>query len=239
MLPLRTLSIVFLLPLAGSCSPTHDPLIADANAATQSQPVIVELFQSQGCSSCPPANAALNAIAGRRDVIALSYAVTYWDRLGWKDIYGDPTYTQRQRDYAAALGNKSVYTPQVVLNGTRDIVGNGAGELDRAVAQSEAVSGTPKIVAEKASVSLGAGKGNGTLWLIEYDPATHVVAIGSGENSGRKLPHRNIVRKLSKLGTWNGQAARYILPAKSKGNYDRVLLVQRGHSGRILSASKL
>ena len=97
-------------------------------------PVVVELYQSQGCSSCPPANAALNAIAERSDVIALSFAVTYWDRLGWKDVFGDPAYTKRQYAYANALGNDGVYTPQVAPNGRRAIVGNRPGELERAVA---------------------------------------------------------------------------------------------------------
>ena len=108
-------------------------------------PIVIELFQSQGCSSCPPANAALNAIAGRRDVIALSYAVTYWDRLGWKDKFADPAFTQRQYDYKSALKADSVYTPQVVLNGTKAIVGNGDGELSRAVKVTKPVSAVPAI----------------------------------------------------------------------------------------------
>jgi hypothetical protein len=225
------------LPLLGTCSSAADELSAAPSPRTQ--PVVVELFQSQGCSSCPPAVSALNALAGRKDVIALSYAVTYWDRLGWKDIYGDPAFTQRQRDYAASLRNQTVYTPQVVLNGKRDIVGNGPGELNRAVAASESVSGGPSIAFENGAVSLGKGEGSATVWMVEYDPATHVVNIGAGENSGRKLPHRNIVRKLTKLGRWAGKAARYALPAKGQAKYKTVVLVQRGHVGAIIAAKQL
>lgn len=94
---------------------------ADAKAPTASanvtSPVVIELYQSQGCSSCPPANFAVNAAADQPGVIALSFAVTYWDRLGWKDIFGDKAYTERQYDYAHALGNPNVYTPQIVING--------------------------------------------------------------------------------------------------------------------------
>jgi hypothetical protein len=224
------------LPLLWTCSPVGDQRAAAAS--TNGQPVVVELFQSQGCSSCPPAVAALNALAGRKDVIALSFAVTYWDRLGWKDIFGDPAYTQRQHDYATSLHNNSVYTPQVVLNGASAMVGNGPGELDRAVAASQSVSGSPSINLESGAVSLGKGEGSATIWMIEYDPATHVVNIGAGENSGRKLPHRNIVRKLAKLGSWSGKPARYALPAKSNVKYKTVVLVQRGHVGRIIAAAQ-
>ena len=98
-------------------------------APTANNPVVVELYQSQGCSSCPPANAALNAIADRPGVIALSFAVTYWDRLGWKDIFADKAYTQRQYDYAQALDNANVYTPQIVINGKQELTGIRRGEL--------------------------------------------------------------------------------------------------------------
>jgi hypothetical protein len=224
------------LPLLWTCSPVGDQRAAAAS--NKGQPIVVELFQSQGCSSCPPAVTALNALAGRKDVIALSYAVTYWDRLGWKDIFGDPAFTQRQHDYATSLHNNSVYTPQIVLNGARDIVGNGPGELDRAVAASPSVPGSPEITLDSGMVSLGKGEGSATVWMVEYDPATHVVNIGAGENSGRKLPHRNIVRKLAKLGSWSGKASRYTLPSKRNAHYKAVILVQRGHVGRIIAAAQ-
>lgn len=207
--------------------------------ATKAGPVVVELYQSQGCSSCPPANAALNAIATRSDVIALSFAVTYWDRLGWKDIFADPAYTNRQYAYAKTLGEDGVYTPQVVLNGNRAIVGNGRGELDRAVATTKALSGGPLIELKAGAVAIGAGKGSGDVILVRYDPRTHQVAIRSGENSGRKLPHRNIVRQLVRLGAWNGTAVDYKLTASPDTHLKSVILVQAKNTGPILAAKKI
>jgi hypothetical protein len=207
--------------------------------AAKSGPVVVELFQSQGCSSCPPANAALNAIADRSDVIAVSYAVTYWDRLGWKDRFADPAFTQRQYDYRDAMGADRAYTPQVVLNGARAIVGNGKGELDRAVKASRPVSGGPTIALQKGAVQIGAGAGKASVWLIRYDPRTHNVAIGAGENSGRTLPHRNIVREFVKLGRWTGKAAQFSLPTAKSEGLRSVVLVQQGTAGPILSAKLL
>jgi hypothetical protein len=199
-------------------------------------PVVVELFQSQGCSSCPPANLALNAIADRRDVIALNFSVTYWDRLGWKDIFGDPKYTQRQYDYAAALGDSNVYTPQVILNGKRAIVGNRPGEIDRAVAATAGLSGGPVISGNANTANVGAGTGKAVVWLVRYDPRLQKVTIKSGENSGRNLAHKNIVRQLVKLGEWNGKAANYSLPASPSAGYKSVVMTQRPGGGAIYSA---
>ncbi len=119
--------LMTLIPLAlGGCQKSV-PVVEDAKAATSiiatksrataENPIVVELYQSQGCSSCPPANAAVNAVADQPGVIALSFAVTYWDRLGWKDVFADKAYTQRQYDYAHALGNANVATPQIIING--------------------------------------------------------------------------------------------------------------------------
>lgn len=210
------------------------------NAAVVSNgPVVVELYQSQGCSSCPPANAALNAIAERSDVIALSFAVTYWDRLGWKDIFGDPAYTKRQYAYANALGNDGVYTPQVVLNGRRAIVGNRPGELERAVAATRKLSGGPSIENKPGSVSIGVGRGTGDVLLVRYDPRNQQVAVRTGENGGLKLPHRNIVRQMVRLGQWDGSRVIFKLPANPDIAWKSVILVQAKQTGPILAARKL
>ena len=201
--------------------------------------IVLELYQSQGCSSCPPANAALNAIAGRSDIIALSFAVTYWDRLGWKDIFGDPAYTKRQYAYAGALGNNGVYTPQVILNGRRAIVGNRPGALERAIAATGKLSGGPLIEVKSGAVFIGAGKGNGDVLLIRYDPRNQQVAIRTGENGGRKLPHRNIVRQFVKLGQWDGNSVTYELPVNPNVVWQSAILVQSKQTGPILAARKL
>src|SRR5580693_943584 len=111
-------SVAVLVPLLPLLMPT-----GAARAADLAHPVVVELFQSQGCSSCPPANANVMAIADRPDVLALSFGVTYWDSLGWKDTFASPKFTARQWDYAHGLGHSNVFTPQVVINGRRDGVG--------------------------------------------------------------------------------------------------------------------
>lgn len=236
-------SLSLFLPLLAACgdsaqSQTVAKAAAKASLASADAPVLVELFQSQGCSSCPPANAALNQLADRKDVIALSFAVDYWDRLGWKDIFASPQFTQRQRDYAASLKGGSVYTPQVVINGTRELVGNGKGELANAVAASKGVSGGPSVAVSGMKASIGAAKGSGTVWLVRYDPRTQNVAIKAGENGGRTLPHRNIVRELTKLGDWKGGAANFDLPAAKDAKWKTVVIVQSGKAGAVLAVGR-
>lgn len=224
----------------------QNPVVTDAKAsagvamkASAENPVVVELYQSQGCSSCPPANAALNAIADRPDVIALSFAVTYWDRLGWKDIFADKAYTQRQYDYAGAFRNPNVYTPQIVINGARAITGIKQGELARAVADSSPPTRGPKVTSEGAKISIGSGEGSADIWLVRYDPRIINVGIRAGENNGRTLPHKNIVRSLTRLGTWHGKDISFILPKAGQAGWKSVILVQRESAGPIISAKKI
>jgi hypothetical protein len=231
------------IPLLLSGCQQSNPVSSEAKAAapkstspSTSNPIVVELYQSQGCSSCPPANLALNAEAGRSDVIALNFSVTYWDRLGWKDVFGDPAYTQRQYDYAGFFKGANVYTPQVVLNGSRAIVGNSSGEMRRAIAGIKPLTGGPVISSTAGQASVGGGTGKASVWLVRYDPRLQNVSIKSGENSGRILPHRNIVRQLTKLGDWNGKAVSYNLPASASAVYKSVILVQRPGGGTIYSA---
>jgi hypothetical protein len=207
-------------------------------AASADTPIVVELYQSQGCSSCPPANAAVNAVADQPGVIALSFAVTYWDRLGWKDIFGDKAFTQRQYDYAHALGNSNVYTPQIVINGKTAITGIKRGELAQSIAASRPISGGPAISIDGDVVTIDKGSGTANIWLVRYDPRTHNVPIRSGENSGRTLPHKNIVRSIARLGQWSGTAEAFNLPASADGHLMSVILVQRTGAGPIIAAKK-
>jgi hypothetical protein len=245
MYKIYALPVIYPLALLAACgqnSPVGNEAKAAAPAehitASAANPVVVELFQSQGCSSCPPANAALNAIAGRSDIIALNFSVTYWDRLGWKDIFGDPAYTQRQYDYAHFLGDNNVYTPQIVLNGKRAIVGTKPGELNRAISATAPLRGGPAIDSDGTRANIGAGKGSATIWLVRYDPRIQNVAIRSGENSGKTLPHKNIVRQIDNLGTWNGKAYSFTLSKPHNASWKSVILVQ-SNSGAILSAKAI
>lgn len=215
--------------------------LAGTAQAQPAQPVVVELYQSQGCSSCPPANANLNAIAGRPDVLALSFAVTYWDRLGWKDRFAQPAFTARQWDYARAAGRAQVATPQVVVNGDRTtIVGANRAQLEQRIAGARRAGG-PAITAVRGRVAIGRGAtpAPATVWLVRYDPRTRAVAIRAGENGGRTLPHRNIVRSLQRIGTWTGAPASFALPASPDPALRAAVLVQRGPGGLIAAAAKL
>ena len=205
-------------------------------------PVLVELYQSQGCSSCPPAEANLNAIAGRHDVVALSFGVTYWDYLGWKDIFATPQFTERQRDFARTNRSGYVATPQVWINGRTTITGSDPGTLDRAIraAASAKDNGGPAITITPGKTTIAAAPApatGGDVWLAWFDPRTVNVAIARGENGGRTLPHRNIVHQLIKLGHWTGQASSYPLPPPPPGLLAAVF-VQAGPGGPVLSAAR-
>ena len=211
-------------------------LTTPAFAADADHPVVVELFQSQGCSSCPPANARVLAIAGRPEVLALSWEVTYWDYLGWKDTFGNKAFTQRQYDYAQSLGHDGVFTPQVVINGRVDGVGSQQGELAGLITQGDRGDGGPAVHVTDASAQIGAGSGQADVVLVRYDPAVVQVPIHRGENAGETLPHRNVVHQVVKLGVWSGQAEQFTLPAAPRGGLKSAVLLQAAGTGPILAA---
>lgn len=243
---MRRIVIVFLLiaglaalaagvQLAGSHGPA-EPAMA-APAADGAGLVVVELFQSQGCSSCPPANANLIAIADRPDVLAVSFQVTYWDDLGWKDTFATPAYTQRQYDYAQGLGHSQVATPQMVVDGAFDLVGSSPASVEQALKRATPVA---RLRINSAGVALPAGESPpkaADVWLVRYDPRIQQIAIRRGENSGKTLPHRNTVRQLVRLGAWKGQAESFSLPASPDPAYRTAIMVQT-RGGPILMAGK-
>jgi hypothetical protein len=204
-------------------------------------PTVVELYQSQGCSSCPPAQDNINAIADRGDVVALSFSVTYWDYLGWKDSFGSPRYTARQWDYAHHNDRDQVGTPQVWVNGRTTILGSDKAELNAAIARAGAFQTPPlSIRGGRLAVAAGAApKGGADVWLVRYDPRTVQVAIRAGENGGRTLPHRDIVRDLVKIGRWTGAAQSFALPGGAPAPLKSVVLLQGGSGGPILDALRI
>ena len=212
-----------------------------AAAADYNNPTVVELFQSQGCSSCPPANANLNAIADRPDILALSFAVTYWDRLGWKDIFAHPAYTARQWEYSQAGGRSNLSTPQMIVNGRGVLVGSNKSQVEAFIKSHDRGASGPAIAAAPGRVSIGKGRAArpANVWLVRYDPRVNNVPIRAGENGGRTLPHKNIVRAIHLLGKWTGDAKSFQLPANPGGPYKSALLVQDGPGGAILSARRL
>jgi hypothetical protein len=201
-------------------------------------PVVVELFTSQGCSSCPPADAFLTDLARRRtDVLPLAFHVTYWNYLGWKDPYSFDAATVRQRDYARRLGEDGVYTPQMVVDGTTGFVGSDRAQGASIIAAAERKAVPVRVArdGETLLISVGAGSGEAEVVLVGFDPS-HETPVGRGENSGRTLLESNIVRSLTPIGAWSGPAVelRYTQPAGT----DFAVLIQRA-DGRIIGAGRL
>jgi len=206
-------------------------------AAVERPLTVVELFQSQGCSDCPPANANVMALSSRPDLLTLSFGVTYWDYLGWKDTFASPQYTARQWDYAHALHHSEVYTPQVVVNGRADIVGRDRAALEALIAR-QANPSAPAVQIAQNTVTVGAGQsGAHQVWLVRFDPNIENVPIARGENGGLTLPHKNVVKQLVKLGDWDGRPASYAVPAAQPG-LRQAVLVQSGPGGAIVAAAR-
>ena len=212
-----------------------------AAAHAQLRPTVVELFTSEGCSSCPPAEAYIGELGRRPDVLALAFHVDYWDDLGWRDRFGLPESVRRQNVYAKALGLSSVYTPQVVLDGRHDFVGSDRASINRALSGNR--TGAPVSVTVQDGevlINLGVQQGvaSSDVTLIAYQRSA-VTAIGRGENSGRTLTEFNIVRSIKTLGRWDGQVQQYHAPMKTIPNdcTDVAVLVQPVGQGSIIGAA--
>jgi hypothetical protein len=223
---------------------------ASSNPATPT--TVVELFTSQGCSSCPTADALLQSYADRPDVIALTLPVDYWDYLGWKDTLASPKFSARQRAYAKARGDGRVYTPQVVVNGLKHTVGSSAREIDRAIAVTN-----PKIEPIRVGVTVRSANDHlvigleaardaskvteATIWLALISRKVEV-QIKRGENHGRTVVYHNVVREWMPVGMWNGTAATIKLAhhAVKQSDVDGcAVIVQHGDAGPIVGAAML
>lgn len=222
--------------------------LLSAQARAESAPVVVELFTSEGCSSCPPADAFLGELAQRPDVLALAFHIDYWDSIGWKDPFASPAATQRQRNYAEALALNSVYTPQMVIDGATDAVGSDRGSVARAIAAAQQRGKIPLTIAADATgvwhVAIPEGDAAHlapvTVWLVRYD-RRQATPVTRGENAGSTLIEYNIVRDFHPIGSWSG--ARLDLPldldAAHSGNQGAAVLLQAGVSGPIIGAAAL
>ena len=214
-----------------------------AVAADAATPVLVELFTSQGCSSCPPADALLGELAQRPDVIALAFHIDYWDYIGWKDPFASPDFTKRQRGYAGALGLRSVYTPQMVIDGRADAVGSHRNRVEELIRQASFV---PKLTLTLEPAAAGKAKLNlpearlerpATIWLAIYDREERT-AVKRGENAGRELSEYNIVRALQKVGSWDGgaQSLELDLSEAIADGMGGAILIQSADQGPIIGA---
>jgi hypothetical protein len=206
-------------------------------------PVVVELFTSQGCSSCPPADSLLGELAERDDVLPLSFHVTYWDRLGWPDTFGLDDSTRRQEVYADWLDLDQVYTPQMVIGGRIDVVGSARGRVLEAIDLLRSHGGAgPELTIAGDRLSVSAGeRDDAAIWLIAFDDH-HDVAIERGENRGRTLRYHHVVRELTRLADWDGRALAVELPLArldAAGRAGAAILVQRLSDGVILAAARV
>jgi hypothetical protein len=225
--------------------------LAGPAAAASAPKSVVELFTSQGCSSCPPADQLLAELAGRPDVLALTFPVDYWDYLGWKDTLAQPAFTARQRAYASARNDKQVYTPQIVVNGLKPVVGSDRTKIESLMAKAANNGGLPVAVAisevgSAVTIEIQASPDSplsGEAWLLPVAKLREV-AIGRGENKGRTIAYANVVRGMVKLGDWSGTAARFEVPLDQARPVDTdtyVVLVQAvgdAKPGAILGAAK-
>ena len=208
-----------------------------APAAAGERPIMVELFTSEGCSSCPPADALLAELASRPDVLALSFHVDYWDRLGWKDPFSSREATERQNRYATLLDLATVYTPQIVVDGRWQAVGSDRADveraLDRARRSRNEVPVTLALNHGQAQVKLGPGSnGAAAILLIGFD-RRHVTAVKRGENSGRTLAHVDVVRGIEELARSSAGDIVVSIPWPC----DRVAAVVQAPDGRVLGVA--
>lgn len=238
---MRTLlTLTPLLAVLSACTAASPAATPPAGQQTsRANPAVIELYQSQGCSSCPPALAVLDRVASRPDVLALNFAVTYWDQLGWKDKFASPQFTERQWDYARAGGRPEVATPQLIVNGRAAVLGSRQPEVEQAIVRYARPANEPAITQANGQVDIGRGaRTNAQVWVVDYDPRRIAVPINAGENNGRTLIHRNIVRRLAAIGAYTGDAVR-LAPGPRISGLQRAVLVQAGKGGAIVAAARL
>jgi hypothetical protein len=230
------------------------PAEAQSEGPAAAPPIkaVIELYTSQACSSCPSADALLGRLAERQDVIAISWAVDYWDYLGWRDTAARPEFTDRQKAYAKILGNGMVYTPQAVIDGLVHVNGSDEARIERAIEKNfpafadsrvsvhlSAASG--KLVVDIGAAPAGVGAKEATVWLA---PIAHrvEVPITRGENRGKTIVYSNVARGLIPVGTWNGKPMTVHVDRHNVmfGGADRcAVLLQQGRGGPILGAALL
>lgn len=210
-------------------------------AAVAKTPVVVELFTAQGCASCSEANAHLGKLAKREGLLALTFAVDYWDYLGWPDTFARPEFTARQKAYVDRLELREPYTPQVVVDGRAQAGGLQTEKVDRLIAVAEGAPRDPPDMAFIGArrVDVGSGRvprGGAEVWLVRYDPREQDVVVKKGDNRGKTVVHRNVVRELVRLGAWRGRPTAYRLPASEEEGLVTAILLQGVGGGRILAA---
>jgi hypothetical protein len=219
---------------------------AQAESLRQDTKAVVELFTSQGCSSCPPADALLTSLAERDDVVALAYHVDYWDYIGWEDTFGDKGFSDRQRGYAKSWGSTRIFTPQMVINGAEGVVGSRRDDVQDAVTSAQLPLPVSLAVHDdmlKLDIPADATLEDATIWLVRYlDRAD--VAIEKGENAGKTMVYTQVVVDRQPVGLWEAAVGAQIkLPLEQFAGEDNgglAILIQaerNGLPGPILGAA--
>ena len=216
-------------------------IIAIIRPAHADPRAVVELFTSQGCSSCPPADKIIGELAKDPNVIALSMPIDYWDYLGWKDTLADSRFSARQKAYSQMRGDRDVYTPQVVVNGSAHVIGSDRAGIDDAIkdtGKSDGVMSVPvtmSLSGKQINVSVAASKApsiaHGEVWICSISKAVPI-SIGRGENRGQEITYHNVVRNLLKVGDWNGSSGSWTVPLENisrEGVDAAVVYVQDGN----------
>lgn len=211
--------------------------------AAQTQPaVVVELYTSQGCSSCPPADAFLASLAEDPGVIPLALHVDYWDYIGWADKFANPKFTDRQKAYAHAEGSRTIYTPQFIIGGEGRVVGNSPGEVAARIVDAMNDDGAVQLWLERKgdqvtirAVADAPQRKPMRVQLVRYTPS-ETVSIERGENAGHQITYHNIVTSWANLGAWDGSAD-FVTEAPAAGNQPIVVIVQTEGPGPILAAA--
>ena len=221
-----------------------------ASAKQQGHVNVLELFTSQGCSSCPPADALLRTLSTKDDIIALTLPVNYWDHLGWKDTLAKDAYTKRQYEYANERGDREIYTPQMVVNGIAHVVGSRPDAVDTAIRNTdrllEPVTVEMSLDQEADRIDLAAGAApegssyrSGKIWIACYSKSVDV-SIKRGENTGRKIVYTNVVRELIPAGSWTGEATKLSVNLPSSMEFDGVaVFLQADDSRAIIGAAQI
>jgi hypothetical protein len=212
-------------------------VLISSPASAEARPVVVELFTSQGCSSCPPADALLGELARRDDVIAFGFHISYWDRLAWKDPFSSQSSTDRQRAYARLFELDQVYTPQMVVDGTREMVWSNRASVLAALHAARPETVAPvTFAADRRSVTIGAGDGRGNVLLVRF-AQERTTRVAGGENARRTLQDANAVESLVQLGSWDGPPLRFAIEPPAAGEGIAVLV--QAADGRMLGAAAL
>ncbi len=238
----------FLRPLAILIVAGFVVAVGPPKSVSAGGPAIVELFTSQGCNSCPPADAILGRLAARDDIVALGLHVDYWDYIGWKDTFASPQHGDRQRAYARANGRRTVYTPELVVGGKTHVVGSSPSAVRQALKLAHRSARNNLDVGFERDSEYVTVKISGTsdarraaVLLFRYDHKNSV-AIERGENAGKTLTYHNVVREIRRLDTWHGEDLSIMLPIKDLrmgGRDGCAVIVQREGNGSIIGAARL